>query len=135
MLRENLPFHGFWYAEEMLAARDDLLLLYDVFVRVEQQILCALLGLNRLYLPVPGTLKGMDEVIAALRLKPADLSARLKGAFHLEPLAGVASLKAVIAETLALVETHLPEFDIRPYRDNFAKQRPAWDAPPAEAIG
>ncbi len=52
MLKANLPFEGFWYAEKMLAARDDLLPLYDIFVKVERQILWALLGLNRIYFPV-----------------------------------------------------------------------------------
>ncbi len=36
MLEANLAFG---YSEEMLAARDDVLLLYDIFVRVERQLL------------------------------------------------------------------------------------------------
>jgi hypothetical protein len=130
MLQENLPFRGFWYAEEMLAARDDLLLLYDIFVRVGRQILGALLGLNRLYLPTPDHLKGMDEMIAAMRLKPDHLSTRLKQAFQTEPVKGVVLLKEIIADILTLVERNLPEFDITPYRANFEKRRPVWDAPP-----
>jgi hypothetical protein len=130
MLAEYLPFHGFWYAEEMLAARDDLLLLYDIFVRVERQILGALLGLNRLYLPTPDHMKWMDEMIAEMRLKPDDLSARLKQAFRIEPIQGVRLLKEIIAETLALVEAHLPGFDTTPYRAKFGRQRGVWDAPP-----
>lgn len=85
MLRENLIFEGFGYAEEMLAARDDMLVLADIFCRVERQVLGALLGLNRLYLPNP-TYKGMDELIAEMSLVPPDLSARLKHAFRLPPL-------------------------------------------------
>jgi hypothetical protein len=130
MLAEYLPFRGFWYAEEMLASRDDRLLLYHIFVRIGQQILGALLGLNRLYLPTPDHLKGMDEMIGAMRLKPERLSARLKQAFQIEPGAGVALLKEVIVEVLNLVERHVPEFDVSPYRANFEKRRPVWDAPP-----
>jgi hypothetical protein len=130
MLAEYLRFRGFWYAEEMLASRDDRLLLYDIFVRIGQQILGALLGLNRLYLPTPDHLKGMDEMIGAMRLKPERLPARLKQAFQIEPTAGVALLKEVITEVLNLVEQHLPEFDVSPYRANFEKRRPVWDAPP-----
>lgn len=132
MLHENLPFDGFWYAEEMLAARDDRLLLYRIFVRIGQQIIGALLGLNRIYMPTPDHLKWMDETIAALQIKPNDLSARLKHAFSIEPSAGVALLKELIGETLTLVETHLPNFDSQPYRANFERIRPVWDAPPAE---
>ena len=130
MLAENLPFDGFWYAEEMFAARDDVLALYTLFVRVERQIIGALLGLNRLYLPTPDHIKWMDEMIDAMAVKPDDLSARLKGAFRLEPRAGVLALKELIVETLALVEMHMPGFDTAPYRANLGRQRPVWDAPP-----
>lgn len=132
MLRENLRFEGFGYGEEMLAARDDLLLLYSDFVQIERQILGALLGLNRIYLPTPEHMKWMDELIEAMSIKPADLSARLKRAFHIEPVAGVRLLKEIIAETLTLVERHVPEFDTTPYRSNLGQQRQAWDAPPLE---
>ncbi len=130
MLHEHLPFRGFWYAEEMLAARDDVLLLYHLFVEVEQHILGALLGLNRLYLPTPDHMKGMDEMIRAMQIKPVDLAVRLKHAFRIAPVAGVQLLKVLIAETLTLVETHVPEFDTMPYRANFDRQRQVWDAPP-----
>jgi hypothetical protein len=130
MLRENLPFHGFWYAEEMLAARGDLLLLYDIFVRVERQIIGALLGLNRIYMPTPDHIKWMDEMIGTMRLKPDNLSERLKRAFRIEPEVAVRELKEIIAEVLTLVEKHAPEFDTTPYRANFAKGRGAWDKPP-----
>lgn len=130
MLATYLPFRGFWYAEDMLAARDDRLLLYDIFVRIERQVLGALLGLNRLYMPTPDHMKHMDEMIGEMRFKPAKLSNRLKQAFQLEPSQGVQSLKEVIAEVLTLVEQHVPEFDTASYRANFEKRRQVWDEPP-----
>jgi hypothetical protein len=135
MLQHYLPFHGFWYAEEMLAARDDVLLLYSGFVDIERQLLGALLGLNRLYLPTPDHMKGMDEMIGSMALKPGDLSARLKRAFRVEPTAGIRLLKELIAETLQLVEQHVPNFDTAPYHANFEKHRQSWDAPPGRVIG
>ena len=129
MLRENLVFDGFGYAEEMLAARDDRLLLYDIFCRVERQALGALLGLNRLYLPNPG-FKGLDELIGQMAVAPPDLAARLKGAFHLPPVEGVRHLHALIDEIFALVETHAPEFDTGPYREKVRRRRGVWDQPP-----
>jgi hypothetical protein len=129
MLRENLVFEGFGYAEEMLAARDDMLALADIFCRVERQILGALLGLNRLYLPNP-TYKGMDELIAEMRFSPPDLSTRLKHAFRLPPLEGVQLLHSVIADLFALIETHVPEFDTRPYRERVRQRRGVWDHAP-----
>lgn len=134
MLQENLPFNGFWYAEEMLAARDDRLLLYKIFVGIGRQLIHALLGLNRQYLSTPEALKWMDETIAAMSLKPPDLSARIKGAFSVEPVAGVSILKTLIDETMTLVEAHLPEFDTAPYRAKFEQRRPVWDAPPTGLV-
>jgi hypothetical protein len=134
MLREHLPFYGFWYAEELLAARGDVLLLNRIFVEIGRQLIGALLGLNRQYLATPDGLKWMDETIDALSIKPADLSARLKSAFRIEPDAGVRLLKELIVETLHLVETHAPDFDTAPYWANLGKRRQVWDTPPASLV-
>lgn len=129
MLHENLNFEGFGYAEEMLAARDDLLRLYDIFCQVERQILGALLGLNRIYLPNPG-FKNMDELIVEMSIIPPNLSQRLKQAFHLPPIDGVHHLHALIEDIFTLVETTVPEFDIVPYRENMRQRRGVWDHAP-----
>lgn len=131
VLRENLQFDGFGYAEEMLAARDDLLLLYDIFCRVERQILGALLGLNGLYLPNPG-FKSMGELIAEMSMTPPDLSTRLKQAFHLPPMQGVHHLHTLIEEVFKLVEANMPEFDIAPYRVGMRQRRGVWDNAPIQ---
>jgi hypothetical protein len=130
MLAANLPFHGFWYAEEMLAARGDVLLLYRSFVQVGQQLIQALHGLNRLYLSTPDGIKWMDETLAAMPHQPADCAARIKAAFRVEPVEGVGILKTLIAETLDLVELHVPDFDTAPYRANFSRLRQIWDGTP-----
>ena len=131
MLRENLNFEGFGYAEDMLAARDDLLLLYDIFCRVERQILGALLGLNRIYLPNPG-FKHMGELVAEMSITPPNLSHRLKHAFHMPPMDGVNALHTLIEDIFGLVETHVPEFDVESYRENMRQRRGVWDHSPDE---
>jgi hypothetical protein len=131
MLRENLPFRGFWYAEEMLAARQDVLLLYRSFVQIGQQMIGALLGLNRRYLATPDGLKWMHETLAAMPIKPDECAARITSAFRAEPFEGVRILKELITEILTLVETHCPIFDTAPYRANFQRQRQVLDGPPA----
>lgn len=130
MLAANLPFHGFWYAEEMPAARDDALLLYRSFIEVGQQLIQALHGLNRRYLSTPDGLKWMDETLAILPIKPGDCAARVKASFRIEPVEGVRILKALIAETFDLVKLHAPDFDTAPYRANFNRRRQVWDGPP-----
>lgn len=131
MLEENLRFGRFAHAAAMLAARDDLLALYGIFVETGRNLLAALLGLNRIYLPAPDYLKSMDETIALMAIKPADLSARLKQSFRIGPTAAVGALEELIDETLALVESHLPGFDPGPYRLDIARRRATHDTPPA----
>jgi hypothetical protein len=126
MLHENLVFQGFGYAEEMLAARDDVLLLYDIFCQVERQILSVLLGLNRIYLPNPG-FKSMDELLSEMQVTPPDLPARLKQAFRLPPTEGVQLLHSVVEDVFALVETCTPEFNTMPYRERVRQRRGVWE--------
>ena len=133
MLHENLNFEGFGYAEDMLAARDDLLRLYDIFCHIERQILGALLGLNRIYLPNPA-FKSMDEIIAEMSITPPGLSQRLKQAFHQPPMDGVNNLHALIEDIFTLVETHVPEFDVVSYRENMRQRRGVWDHTPDEHL-
>lgn len=128
MLRQNLGFEGFGAAEDALAARDDVVLLYDTLTRVARQVLGALLGLNQLYLPNPG-FKRAAELIDEMTIKPPDLLARLKSAYRLPPVEGVAALHAVIAEVFDLVDRHVPGFDTRPYRERVAQRRPVWNLP------
>jgi hypothetical protein len=129
VLWENLDFGRLGYAGEMLLARDDLLALYDLICRIERQILHALLGLNRLYLPNP-TFKGMDELIAEMRLSPPDLASRLRAVFRLPPEEGVRELRLVCEQTLDLIDLHLPGFDTKEYRAGLSHRRGVWDAPP-----
>jgi hypothetical protein len=130
MLEENLGFERFWYAAEMLAARGDLLALYEIFLETARQLVGALLGLNRMYVPAPGYLKSVEETIGLMTIKPADLSVRLKRLFRVEPPAAVEALQALINETVELVEGHFPGFDTAAHRPNFSRRRTARDAAP-----
>lgn len=137
MLVEYLRFDRFRYMGRMLAERGDLLLLSDVFVEVGGRLLCALLGLNRVYLPTPAypswRTKGMDEMIEMLAVKPAGLSSRLKAAFRVEPAEGVAALDELIHETVVLVEAHMPSFDTGSLRSAPPEERVPWDTAPPGA--
>lgn len=130
MLAENLQFRGFGYAEDMFAARDDALALYEIFVRIGQQMMCALMGLNRMYLPMPSGLKWMDESIGVMAVKPVNLSARMKQTFRMDLVDGLAELKALIDEVMDLVDEYGFGFDTRPYRKQLKKRRQVWDRLP-----
>ena len=114
---------GIWYARHMLAAREDLLMLYDIFCQLERRILGALLGLNRIYLAHPG-FKWLNETAAAMKIAPADVGHRLKQVFLLSPEAGVAELHSLLEETIRLAETHLPGIDLTTSRELIRRQRP-----------
>jgi hypothetical protein len=126
MLEQYLRFGRFAYEAEMLAARDDLLALYEIFVETGRQLLGALLAVNRIYLPTPSYLKSMDETISLLSIKPTDLSERLKRSFRLEPAAAVGVLEALIEEVLVLVDARVVGFDTEPYRADLTRRRSAY---------
>jgi hypothetical protein len=126
VVREHLSCGRLGYSGAVFAARDDLLSLYDVFCETEREILCVLLGLNRLYLPTP-SLKQADELITEMRLAPPDLARRLKEVFRLPPVDGVDALNGLCEEVFALVETHLPGVD--------TAERRTWLTPPSRCVG
>jgi predicted nucleotidyltransferase len=130
MLREHLRFDSFWRNARMLAERDDRLLLVNQLLRTAERLMRALCGLNRRYLPTPDGLKWMDESIAALPIAPSDLARRLRRVFESSPEDAVRELESLIDETLILVATHRPHFDLAPYRRKELSARGPWNAPP-----
>lgn len=107
---------------EMLAARDDVLLLHQDLVAVEQQILSVLMGVNRMYAPHPFH-KWLEWEIGQLTIAPPDLNRRLRQILRAEPRAAVDQLNQLIEETFALVEQHLPSFDTSAARAVFDERR------------
>jgi hypothetical protein len=129
VLREALQFEGFGQAEDMLAARDDVVALYDLFGRVARQLLAALLALNQVYLPNPG-FKSAPEIVGTLAIAPPNLLARLKTAYRSAPADGVAELHRLIADVFDLVDAHQPGIDTALYRERMQHRRGPWDALP-----
>lgn len=130
MLKENLRFDRFARAAEMLVARDDLLALYEILLETSTHLVGALLGLNRMYIPMPSYLKRLDETIGLMTLKPSDLVMRLKHCFRGEPAASVRVISALIDETLTLVDTYVPGFDTTQARNDLLRRRHAYDMRP-----
>jgi hypothetical protein len=107
---------------EMLAARDDVLLLHQDLVAAEQMILSILMGVNRIYAPHPYH-KWLDWEIGQLTIAPPDLNRRLRGVLRAEPRAAVDQLCQLIEETFALVDRHVPDFDTSAARAVFDERR------------
>lgn len=113
VIEENLRFEalGIWYLHRALLVRQDLLMLHDIFCRMQRRILATLCGLNRIFVHHPHY-KWQDELIAQMFFKPANLAERLKQVFLLPPAEGIAELQKLLEETIALVETNMPEIDV-----------------------
>jgi hypothetical protein len=129
MVREHLLFRPGWELE-MLAERNDVLVLYDFFCTTQKHILLVLLGLNRIYYP---GFRWIDRVMEQTPITPPNLSPRFKqlfGVVSIDPLAGVYQLHELIEETFVQVETHLDAFDTVPARERFRERRQIWEHAP-----
>jgi hypothetical protein len=119
----------FWRWEMWLARGDNLMMLYQAFTQIQQQLLHVLLGLNRVYY---FGFKWIEVVSERLAQKPPELVRRLRQVYQLAPAEGARELAALVEETYDLVEHTLPQIDIAPMRAIFHYQRPLWDhRPPA----
>src|SRR5260370_22051402 len=98
MVRAHLLFRTGW-EKEMVAARNDLLALYEAFCTIEKHLLLVLMGLNRIYYP---GFRWVDRLIEQMPIAPLNLAPRFKQAFgivSIDPLAGVYQLHELIEET------------------------------------
>jgi hypothetical protein len=107
IIQENLWFSP-WFPTEGYTARDDVIVLYQHFIWAQQCVLRVLSALNRFYYHSREH-KWMDPLIDRLEIAPADLSTRMKQVFKLPSVEGWQVLKSIIDDTIALIETHLPE--------------------------
>jgi hypothetical protein len=117
----------FWRWEMWLARSENLMMLYQAYSQIQQQLLYMLLGLNRVYY---FGFKWLDVVAAQLRYKPEDLVRRLSHVYHVAPAEGAHELTALVEETYDLVEQHVSQVDVTYLRSVFHYQRPIWDAAP-----
>ena len=107
---------------EMLADRDDVLLLHSDLVDVIQHLLGALMGLNRRYAPHPWH-KWLDWEISLLPVTPTDLNQRNREILTTSPHAAVAELAMLVEETLDLVDDHMVGVDVAAPRAAFETRR------------
>lgn len=107
---------------EMLAARDDVLLLHRDLVDNAQGILDALFGLNRAYTPHPFH-KWLDWEGMLLTAAPIELVPRIRRLLVAPPHAAVEELCALVGETFSLVERLLPAANVTTARAAFEARR------------
>jgi hypothetical protein len=129
MVQTYLHFRPAW-EQEMMAERNDLLVLYESFCTTQQRMLLSLMGLNHLYYP---GFKRVDQVISQMSISPPQLATRfnrLFGIVSIDPLAAVYQLEELTEETFLLVETYLGEIYTSKARAQFQERRANWSHQP-----
>lgn len=126
MVEHYLKFFAIWGMLERLARRDTTIWYYQIMVESAQNLLGVLSGLNHLYYS-PLQFKRMSQLIEQMEIVPANLASRLEDLFQDEAPVAVHQLEALVRETVALVEIHMPQVNT-----SSAKQRLGWRQQPWE---
>jgi len=107
---------------EMLAARDDVVLLHRDLVDGVQGVLDALFGMNRVWCPHPHH-KWLDWEATLLTIKPDRLVERVRALMVASPDEIVTGLGSLVDDTLDLCEKHVPDADVATRRHDFDHRR------------
>ncbi len=131
MLDENLHLVRLFRHADVMIDRNDSLALFDAILDAEKRILRVLLGLNRIYLPIPDPIKRLDEIVGELTLKPENLGQRLRSILRLEGRQAIDRLWELVEDVFTLVAEHRPGFAVDERRNNhLIRIRKAWNSPP-----
>ncbi len=125
MVEKYLNFVPIWTLQEQLATRDTTLFQHQIRLEAGQNILGVLAGLNRLYYTT-FQFKRMEQFIQQMNIAPQNLYKRLENLYHQEPLSTASQLKALVAETVELVELHMPQIDTSKVRRSLEGQEHRW---------
>jgi hypothetical protein len=107
---------------EMLAARDDVVLLHRDLVDGVQGVLDALFGANRVYAPHPFH-KWLTWEATLLAHRPDDLEERIRSLLAATPTEAAAMLGALVHDTFQLAERLVPGADLAPLRAAYDLRR------------
>lgn len=119
VVRDHLRFWPYQVLAQRIVPRDAPLFFHKALLDDAKNLLTVLSGLNRLYPQLE--FKRLDAYVARMPIAPPDVAMRLKKVLLAEPLDAIATLRAVIEETLALVERHMPDVDTTEARRRFAQ--------------
>ncbi len=129
MVNKHLNFFALWACQELLAVRDTTLFQHQIILEAGQNILGVLAGLNRLYYST-FQIKRMGQFIEKMNIAPKNLYDRLESLYRQKPLSAAGQLKELVAETVELVELHVPEIDTSQVRRSLARQQRIWTPQP-----
>lgn len=124
MVKKHLVFFPVWALEPHFRTRDATVWYYQILVEASQNLVAILAGLNHLYFTT-FQFKRMHRFIDQMSIAPENLAARLEKLFQTDMQSALAELESLVAETVKLVETHLPHIDT-----TSAKRRLGWRQQP-----
>ncbi|MGW7686830.1 hypothetical protein ACWGID_39190 [Kribbella sp. NPDC054772] len=127
VIRWNGNIEKFW-RWQMLAERDNPLLLAREFLRVATQVLNVLHALNGRYCGHVLSFKRLDTIERTLPLAPASLASRTRAVFTEPPVEAAETLRMLVEQTFDLVEVHVPEIDVNRLRTTFRSDRKPLDS-------
>jgi hypothetical protein len=107
---------------EMLADRDDVLLLHRDLLDGVQGVLDALFGVNRVWMPHPFH-KWLDWEESLLAHRPDRLARRIRGLLVAAPHDAVRAMVDLVDETYALARERVPAADVESLRQAFELRR------------
>ena len=125
MVKTYLNFFPIWAVRERLATRDTTLFRHQIRLEIGQNLLGVLAGLNRLYYST-FQFKRMKQFIEQMNIAPKNLYMRLESLYHQEPLSAANQIKELVAETVGLVELHMPEIDTTKVRQSLERKPRIW---------
>ena len=120
MVEKNLRFFAAWGLEHHFQTRDATIWLHQILVECCQRLVAVWAGLNRTYFTT-FQFKRQGRLIESMALKPQQAAERLDRLFSAELSPMLADLEALVAETIDLVEKHMPEVNTEQ-----AKARIGW---------
>jgi hypothetical protein len=129
MVETYLTFWPVWRIIEWVEERDMTLWYQQTLVDAAHSLLGVLAGINRLYF-VPFHFKRLRRFVDRMVIAPPALADRLEGLFSTDRRAAVLDLERLVAETVALVEVHMPDVRTEQVRHDLGARRPVW-VPPA----
>jgi len=111
---------------EVQSRRDNPTVVYGTIGELQEQVFLILLALNREYFP---SFKWMYRSLARMRVKPADIERRFRGAYTCPQAEGIRDTLAIVEETLSLVEERYPQVDTSVAKKRLFMPRKAYEAP------
>jgi hypothetical protein len=125
MVKHHLKFFRVWALVGRLETRDAGLWFRQMLVESSFNLLGVSAGLSRRYF-TPFQFKRARSFIETLDIAPPDLANRLESLWTLPRAEAASALRALVAETVDLVDRELPEVDTSAVRKSLASRDEPW---------